>query len=146
MFVKDTIEAEEGNENNLYYLCGEKYQKQEECVKENERLIWFTYRKNFKLADGLSSDMGWGCLIRVAQMALAQSLKTFFKTGSKDLDRSYIINAFLEEEGSDTKYNLSKFTIKGNQLWNKKLGEWYSMTEATTTLKSLHEQSPLKGS
>jgi hypothetical protein len=50
--------------------------------------------------------MGWGCLIRVAQMALAQSLKAFFKTGNKDLDRSYIINAFLEEEGSDTKYNL----------------------------------------
>ena len=38
--------------------------------------IWITYRKNFASigGNGPTSDQGWGCMIRVAQMTLAQAL------------------------------------------------------------------------
>ena len=37
--------------------------------------LWFTYRKNFPLIEGslYTSDMGWGCMHRTAQMVLGQA-------------------------------------------------------------------------
>jgi len=42
-------------------------------------LIFFSYRKNFKITETITSDFGWGCLLRVGQMALAQALRLHFK-------------------------------------------------------------------
>ena len=41
---------------------------------EFETIIWFTYRTKLKIAEGINSDVGWGCLPRVGQMILAQAL------------------------------------------------------------------------
>ena len=38
------------------------------------KIIWFTYREKIKIAEALYSDVGWGCLPRVGQMMLAQTL------------------------------------------------------------------------
>lgn len=51
-------------------------------------LIWFSYRKMPGLAQKINCDTGWGCLIRVGQMALAAGLKRYFK--NKNDEKSQI--------------------------------------------------------
>lgn len=63
------------------YLLGQSYQLSYSGERESFRrtfssLLWMTYRKGFAPLDGsaLTSDAGWGCMLRSAQMLLAQGL------------------------------------------------------------------------
>ncbi|XP_048056047.1 LOW QUALITY PROTEIN: cysteine protease atg4da [Megalobrama amblycephala] len=62
-------------------LLGQSYQLSYTGERESFRrafssLLWMTYRRGFPPLDGsaLSSDAGWGCMLRSAQMLLAQGL------------------------------------------------------------------------
>lgn len=51
----------------------------------HQDIIWFTYKKDIHISSSMHSDVGWGCLIRVAQMALAQALRRYFEATQKKL-------------------------------------------------------------
>ena len=78
------------------YCMGRRFKSMEECIRYHEDLLWFTYRKNCKINMTIRSDVGWGCMIRSAQMMLAEALRSYLiDVGFKD-DPLYIVNAFLE--------------------------------------------------
>ncbi len=61
------------------------------------KIIWFSYRNIPGLAKNINCDTGWGCLIRVGQMALAAGLKLYLtsKFGGKQLSYQQVIVAFV---------------------------------------------------
>jgi cysteine protease ATG4 len=64
--------------------------------------IWFTYRENLVFDNSqITSDVGWGCMLRVGQMMMAEALR---RTIGLDLyaDRTIItktIEAFMKNDG-----------------------------------------------
>lgn len=48
----------------------------EEIRKDIRSRLWFSYRKGFvSIGDtGITSDKGWGCMLRCGQMVMAQAL------------------------------------------------------------------------
>lgn len=96
--------------------------------------IWFTYRKNFPRIDGtqLTTDCGWGCMIRTGQMIMAQALITNYLgrdwrwTGSQsdktDMIHRMIIKWFLDDP--DAPFSLHRL-VKIGECLGKKPGDWY---------------------
>jgi len=90
----------------MNYFCGERTKdspkahflgreiKEEASLQLHQQLLWLTYRKNIPITASLHSDVGWGCLIRVAQMAWAHSLQRHFSMLQKRVERNYIITPF----------------------------------------------------
>lgn len=107
-------------------------------MKKHQEIIWFTYRKHINISYSIHSDVGWGCLIRVAQMAMAEALRKYFHLNCKLSETNYIITPFLEEDGADIKYSINNFLVLGGRMWKMQPGQWYSMTQITSILESLH--------
>jgi len=57
-------------------LCGMILADLDELRRSVSSCMWLTYRKNFpSVGDtALTSDKGWGCMIRTGQMLLAKTL------------------------------------------------------------------------
>lgn len=61
------------------YIFGIKFDKdnRKQAFQLYQSVIWFTYRDNINF-DGfpsVTSDVGWGCMLRVGQMMLAQVIR-----------------------------------------------------------------------
>ncbi|KAL7845497.1 hypothetical protein AOLI_G00236890 [Acnodon oligacanthus] len=73
------------NKTSPLILMGQSYLLNSEDEVERFRLafgsrVWLTYRKEFPQLEGsnLTSDCGWGCMLRSGQMLLAQGLVVHF--------------------------------------------------------------------
>ena len=88
----------------------------------------------------MNSDVGWGCLPRVSQMLLAQALmKTKIgneREDSKEL-RKEIIESFLDDEGSNSKYSLNKILKLSRIKFAMTPGEWFHIGQMAEILRKL---------
>ena len=64
-------------------LLGRRYHpvhEYDERKDYEESLFWWTYRYDFPEINCISTDAGWGCMLRSAQMMLSQALRIHFKS------------------------------------------------------------------
>jgi cysteine protease ATG4 len=71
-------------QRDVIYLLGRHYDAilDYDLRREDESsLFWFTYRCDFPSMDpyGITSDAGWGCMLRASQMLLAQALRLHYR-------------------------------------------------------------------
>ncbi|CAI5710648.1 unnamed protein product [Peronospora destructor] len=117
-----------------------------------ESILWFTYRRDFPQMTPYeyTSDAGWGCMLRSAQMLLGQALQrhllgrewhlpTLFETEiNATLPEMYIqlLKWFSDSPNLVCRYSIHQMVKLGMQ-YDKLPGEWYGPTTAAQVLRDL---------
>jgi cysteine protease ATG4 len=109
--------------------------------KEEEQYILMTYRSNIEKkmpTTYYNSDSGWGCMLRVGQMAIANLIHLHEKIPLKIL-------LTLFWDNSDMPFSIQNFTfVTSKEYPNKKPYEWYNPCEMGFIVKKLlEEQFPI---
>lgn len=111
--------------------------------------IWMTYRKDFPKLDGsqLTSDIGWGCMLRSGQMLIAQALVVHFlgrewmwnKEKKDDSLHRQIIRYFGDSLHRDSPFSLQTLVAIGRKS-GRNPGDWYGPASISNVLRDALEQ------
>nr|CCA19140.1 cysteine protease family C54 putative [Albugo laibachii Nc14] len=114
-----------------------------------ESILWYTYRRDFEtmVPYDFTSDAGWGCMLRSAQMLLSEAfkrnmlgIKWKIPARSEDLElpKVYVklLKWFVDSFDTECKYSIHNITRIGMQ-YDKLPGEWYGPTTAAQALRDL---------
>jgi cysteine protease ATG4 len=133
------------------YVLGVKHVSSTTLMAHLQSIIWLTYRKDFAQMTPyeFTSDAGWGCMLRTAQMLLCEAL---IRNLSIHCDRRFqwseteplapevvqvlrwFVDSPLQEDGC--LYAIHHMVSVGMK-YDKLPGEWYGPTTAAQVLRDL---------
>ncbi|ELU16134.1 hypothetical protein CAPTEDRAFT_228011 [Capitella teleta] len=116
--------------------------------------IWFTYRKDFPKLYGspLTSDVGWGCMLRTAQMIIAQALVMHYlgrdwtihhtqQNRKETMLHRQIIRLFGDFPGNDSPFSIQALVRIGVDH-GKRPGDWYGPASVAYVVRDAINQVP----
>lgn len=113
---------------------------------------WFTYREGFRPIEGFSSDTGWGCMIRVAQMMLSNTLMRHInqKMATESPDEvqltagdlmKTVLPLFLDDYSKhEAPFSIRNILRVGKELLGKGAGEWYGAHSISQVIRVVNER------
>lgn len=128
------------------WVLGKKYsaiQELERIRRDITSVIWCTYRRGFIPIgdDGLTSDKGWGCMLRCGQMVLGVALVRIhlasdwvWSPETRDPTYLKIIQRF--EERKQAPYSIHQVALMGASE-GKEVGQWFGPNTIAQVLKKL---------
>ncbi|KAK0425707.1 hypothetical protein QR680_009331 [Steinernema hermaphroditum] len=143
----DFRESQLFDDEQRVYVLGREFAGKEDhevlkkCVSS---LLWFTYRKNFPPIGGIgpTSDQGWGCMLRCAQMLMAHTLtvrhlgRSWQWSSAESKNGTYLSILKMFQDRKDSLYSLHQIAQMG--VSNKrKVGDWFGPNTAAQVLKKL---------
>lgn len=132
--------------NTDVWVLGKKYnaiQELELIRRDIQSRLWCTYRHGFSPLGEvqLTTDKGWGCMLRCGQMVLAQALidlhlgrDWFWTPDCRDATYLKIVNRF--EDVRNSFYSIHQIAQMGESQ-NKAVGEWLGPNTVAQILKKL---------
>jgi cysteine protease ATG4 len=150
-------------DSSVVWLMGDDYDvhqahRMQSYHRHFQSIMWLTYRKSFEALDGssLTSDGGWGCMLRSGQMLVAQALQRHYLGGNwrltvgEDLDDQYrqLVHWMVDHPRPDCIFSLHNLVERGKSYNNSagkrfKPGEWYGPTTAAKVFRDMfgsHQQ------
>uniref|UniRef100_A0AAG5DAA0 Cysteine protease n=1 Tax=Anopheles atroparvus TaxID=41427 RepID=A0AAG5DAA0_ANOAO len=133
--------------NETVWLLGKQYNATEdlEAIRDDvQSRLWCTYRRGFVPIGNtqLTTDKGWGCMLRCGQMVLAQALMQLhlgrdWRWSSDTKDEAYlkIVNRF--EDSKQAPFSLHQIALMGDSSEEKRIGEWFGPNTVAQVLKKL---------
>ncbi|XP_001356996.1 cysteine protease ATG4B [Drosophila pseudoobscura] len=132
--------------NTDVWVLGRRYnaiQELEVIRRDIQSRLWCTYRHGFMPLGEvqLTTDRGWGCMLRCGQMVLAQALidlhlgrDWFWTPECQDATYLKIVNRF--EDVRKSYYSIHQIALMGESQ-NKAVGEWLGPNTVAQILKKL---------
>ncbi|KAL9923539.1 cysteine protease ATG4B isoform X1 [Glossina fuscipes] len=132
--------------NSKVWVLGKQYNAVQELdlIRRDIRSrLWCTYRRGFvPLGEPqLTTDKGWGCMLRCGQMVLAQALidlhlgrDWFWSTECRDSTYLKIVNRF--EDSRKSYFSIHQIALMGDSE-DKKVGQWFGPNTVSQVLKKL---------
>jgi cysteine protease ATG4 len=156
--VSTSLLGQQGHERTLHpiYILGKAYHPiHDYSAKRTDEatLLWFTYRCDFpEIAPyRITTDAGWGCMLRSAQMMLGQALRMHFKTRSwrpppavaaRKVDpfvRSLLTWFADHPSRNECVFSLHNMVAAGLAKYDVLPGEWYGPGTAAYVMRDLVE-------
>lgn len=121
-------------------------------IEDFSSRLWFTYRREFPAIPGtdITSDCGWGCMLRSSQMMLAQALVTHVlgrhwrysrgHTEASDYMHRTIVRWFGDRPAQSSPFSLHRLVQMGLES-GKRAGDWYGPSSAAYILKEALEEA-----
>jgi len=123
------------------WLLGRRFEKQDNFIeKEVQSLVWVSYRKGFAYLpnSSLTSDAGWGCMLRTAQMMTATAIKKHLlppnfiyneQTSSELREYALLISIFCDYQLDACPLSIHNLLMHAGHF-NKESGTWFAPSEA----------------
>ncbi len=113
--------------------------------------IWISYRSGFPpiRPSTLTSDSGWGCMLRCGQMVLAASLIRIYVgqrwrfSNLKPPPRNYIEVVKMFADDPAAPFSIHNVARTGQERFNLPIGQWFSPTAVSDVLAYLVQVSPV---
>ena len=118
---------------------------------DESSLFWFTYRCDFPSIEpyGITSDAGWGCMLRALQMMCGQALRVHYKSRDwrpPSQQQQQRLDPFIRSvltwfadfpSTKESIYSLHNMVATGLAKYDKLPGEWYGPGIACYVLRDL---------
>jgi cysteine protease ATG4 len=135
--------------NHRAWILGRQYRKKKDIEAAISNIVWLTYREHIS-GKLVQSDVGWGCMIRVGQMLLAETFRRHLKYNEQQ-NRQQLLNilsAFIDDdEGLEHvgNYSIQKIAKEAMEEYKMHVGQWHSPSSISYCLQTLHYRNPLRG-
>ncbi|OII76524.1 peptidase family C54 [Cryptosporidium andersoni] len=152
-FISTIIYNIDQHDDSLIFLFGNKYDtdKYDSFLESFHEIILFSYRYNFptirsewdfsiETGSSVTTDLGWGCMLRVIQMSLALGLLRYCKMKKYTYSLDYILQNFQDLE--ESLFSIHQFVKVGCSIFNKKPKDWFGPTSASTIADYLVKNNP----
>jgi cysteine protease ATG4 len=113
--------------------------------------IWISYRSGFPpiRPSTLTSDAGWGCMLRCGQMVLSGSLIRIYVgrrwrfSNLKPPPRNYIEVIKMFADDPSAPFSIHNIARTGQERFNLPIGQWFSPTAVSDVMAYLAQVSPV---
>jgi len=147
-------EGPKGNETSDFpetddpvWLLGRQYSARydlDELRDAVQSRLWLTYRRDFPVigSSGMSSDQGWGCMLRCGQMVVGSALINLrlgngwsWSPNTKDTDYIRVVQMFQDLKSAP--YSIHQIALMGESVDNKPVGTWFGPNTVAQAIRKL---------
>lgn len=136
--------------NDEVWILGRKYFSQSDfhlLKREIRSRLWFSYRKDFPAIgdSGMTSDRGWGCMLRCGQMVVAESLQRLllgrdFRWSPSEASEQYLDILPLFADDRSALFGIHQLSMVSSE--DRPVGTWFGPNAVAQAIKKMVQFDP----